>query len=122
MTIEELEMEASKLGYQLTKVKNNTGYKETFKDRNKSYLVLSIFYEYGITNRTTMANALDISLPYFNNKLQRNSFSFDDIVKVAKAVNAGIFFGQNIEINETGAYLNDCIYVRPDEFLKEEEQ
>lgn len=119
MTLDELRKEASKQGYHL--VENDDRWKITFKDRELSFLILSIFHAHNISDREEMAKALGVSLPYFNNKLQRNSFSFDDICRACDASGCSIIIGNVIErsIGKT-VVGNNSITICPKEFMKEE--
>lgn len=57
---------------------------EYWNKRPKSYLVKWLM-EQGKTNANDMARYLDCSKQYFDNKLNRNSFSFEDILLIAYA-------------------------------------
>lgn len=59
--------------------------------RPKSRLVRAMQREACLTSQE-LADALRISVPYLNNKLNRNSFSFDDMVKVAKKAGYDLCF------------------------------
>jgi len=59
--------------------------------RPKSRLVMVIQQEARLTSQE-LADALGISVPYLNNKLNRNSFSFDDMVKVANKAGYDLCF------------------------------
>ncbi len=58
--------------------------KDTWINRKKSFLV-KWFNEQRERTPATIAPYLGCSSHYFNTKLQRNSFSFEDILKVAFA-------------------------------------
>ena len=55
-----------------------------FSDRKMSALIQWMMEHSGVT-KTKLAGYLDCSLGYFNNKLTRNSWSFDDLVIAAYA-------------------------------------
>lgn len=64
---------------------------EYWKNRPKSYLVKWLI-EQGKTDVNDMARYLGCSKQYFDNKLNRNSFSFEDILLIAYANGYGIIF------------------------------
>lgn len=72
--------------------------------RPKSRLVRAMQYESCLTSQE-LADALGISVAYLNNKLNRNSFSFDDMVKVANKAGYDLCFckqwGKEGAINAT---------------------
>lgn len=59
------------------------------KNADKKQLSKLIRFFKNNTNYTVndLAEILEISSTYFNNKLHRNSFSFEDVVKVSKICN-----------------------------------
>lgn len=57
---------------------------DTYSDRKKSKIVIELIDEAHVT-RKYVADQLKISLQYFNNKLNRNSFSFEEMIKIADA-------------------------------------
>lgn len=71
--------------------------RETYADRNKSYLIVEMMDDSGLS-RKDIARVLGISVQYFCNKLTRNSFSFDDIIKISKAC------GYEIRLYRPGTY------------------
>ena len=54
----------------------------TYNDRPRSDIVISLLKASGIS-RKEAAMFLGTTITYFNNKILRNSFSFDDIVRIA---------------------------------------
>lgn len=96
----------------------NDKYKQTYNNRPKSLLVLTLFYEYGITNRTEMAQAIGITKQSFTNKLAHNAFSFDDICQICKYLGVTIFFSKNYEISVCGVCMGSCVIKRPNEEIE----
>lgn len=64
---------------------------ETYKNRPLSLLVIKLMKKSGLT-KDEVADALFIDRKYLNNKLSRNSFSFNDIVLVAHACGYEMIF------------------------------
>lgn len=65
--------------------------KGNYDDRPKSKLVKRIMAA-GRMRYKDAANVLGVSEPYFSNKLIRNSFSFEEIVKLADACAFDVIF------------------------------
>lgn len=57
---------------------------KTWGNRPKSKIVKSLM-EVGHLNGRAVAEKLGVSVQYFNNKLHRNSWSFEDLIQVADA-------------------------------------
>ena len=62
-----------------------------WNERPKSRLVRVIQQEACLTSQE-LADALGISVPYLNNKLNRNSFSFEDLIKIANKAGYDLYF------------------------------
>ena len=55
---------------------------ERWAERKKSAFVKWLI-SYSDVSRDTICEGLNISMPYFNNKITRNSFSFEDLIAIA---------------------------------------
>lgn len=69
----------------------------TYKNRRRSNLIKWLMREGGLTVQET-ADRIGTTKEYLNNKLVRDSFSIEDILRVSKAANKSVF----IVDNETG--------------------
>lgn len=69
----------------------------TYKNRRRSNLIKWLMREGSLTVQET-ADRIGTTKEYLNNKLVRDSFSIEDILRVSKAANKSVF----IVDNETG--------------------
>lgn len=76
---------------------------ERWKHRNKSNLVMWFMRESKSTY-VELADALGISVAYFHNKLNRNSFSFEDILSIANYCGYSLYASK-------GAYGEDGVII-----------
>lgn len=73
------------------KVKRIGPVSDAWKDKPRSNTVKFIMKMYGLTAKDT-ADILGVSTTYFNNKLFRGSFSFDDIMLLSEACDCPMCF------------------------------
>ena len=78
--------------------------KETYINRRKSQLVKMLMKASGKKPRE-MAEALGCSLAYFNNKLFRNSFKFEDLVLLANEAGYELVFRKKQDNTQIDLYL-----------------
>lgn len=74
-----------------------------WKERSKSYIVKTLMF-FGDVDIRRLAECLGISTAYFNNKLTRNSFSFDDMVTIANACSYDICFVSKDKSNVVNSF------------------
>ena len=63
----------------------------TWKERKRSNLVKWLMRE-NLLTAEAVANKLEVSVEYLNNKLHRDSFTVDDIFKIAELANKVVCF------------------------------
>lgn len=73
-------------------MKDVNKYLSTYEDKDLSRLVLTLFYVHGTYDRKEMAKVIGVTPGSFNSKLNRNSFSMDDILKITKEFGMSMFF------------------------------
>lgn len=73
------------------KVKRIGPVSDAWKDKPKSNTIKFIMKMYGLTAKDA-ADIFGVSVTYFNNKLFRGSFSFDDIVLLSEACGCSLCF------------------------------
>ena len=83
-----------------------------YKNRKKSALVKWLFNHSYFASYSELSSIMELSLPYFHNKLNRNSFSFEDILLISELCG----FTVSLVNNETG----EIYKINLNEFFSEE--
>lgn len=78
--------------------------KDAFENRSKSRLVKKIMETFNVSTNEA-ARILGMSVSYFNNKLQRNSFSIEDILMLSEYANCDLIVSHRGELADI--YVND---------------
>lgn len=100
-------------------MKDVNKYLSTYDEKDLSRLVLTLFYIHGTYDRKEMAKVIGVTPGSFNSKLNRNSFSMDDIIKITNYFGMSIFFSDCFKREGGVVTLKKSVEVRS--INKEEE-
>lgn len=94
-------------------MKDTIKYLSTYEEKDLSRLVLTLFYTHGMHDRKEMAKVIGVTPGSFNSKLNRNSFSMDDIIKITTEFGMSIFFSDYFKKEDGVVILKKSVQVKP---------
>ena len=90
--------------------------KDTYLNRKKSYTIKWLMKQDNMPSEVA-AEALGVNLSYFNNKLNRNAFSFEDIIRMAYAAEYEVQFIPILNESKDSYTINVEWYFQNEEIL-----